>query len=102
MNPTEQLSSTDVKAIFATAGYYSNANTKAYDNDDVDPLLNNVSASFKQGLICCTTTATAIKEYYFISTRNNNFSNRSQKLKIRVTAPTNLGVFNYFPAEATS
>jgi len=78
-----------VKAIFATAGYYYfNENNDQLNTVEaggtVNPLLNNVSASFKQGLVCCTTGTTPTKDYYFTSTRNNNFTNRSQKLKIRV------------------
>merc|ERR1712217_362763 len=44
----------------------------------VDELLNNVSASFRAGLICClkdNLDAGLEKEFAFLSTRNNNFSN---------------------------
>jgi len=54
-----------------------------------DELLNNVSASFRAGLICCLRddlSADEEKTFAFLSTRNNNFSNRSQKWKFVLTA----------------
>lgn len=94
-----------VKAIFATAGYYyyddANGNRnelKSVDDDNaVDVLLNNVSASFKQGLICCTNTDSKPGTYYFQSTRNNNFSNRSQKMRIQIKQGTTQA-FQFYPA----
>merc|ERR1712228_291518 len=102
MDPTEAISALDAKVIMATMGYYYKANDIAgTNNNDMNELLNNVSGSFKQGLVCCTSTATPAKDYYFISTRNNNFSNRSQKMKIKVVAatPAAAGTFQYFPPE---
>lgn len=91
-----------VKAIMATGGgfYYSengalssmNSNGA---NDNVNALLNNASASFRQGLVCCTTPSTPAGDYYFLSTRNNNFTNRAQKMKITVVAGT-AQEFQYF------
>jgi len=85
-----------VKAIMATGGgfYYSDGGADPQlrsmnadnANDNVDPLLNNVSASFRQGLMCCTNGATPVGDYYMVSTRNNNFTNRAQKMKIKVVA----------------
>merc|ERR1711879_718022 len=49
--------------------------------DNLDPLLNNAAASFRQGLVCCPKVAGT---YNLVSTRNNNFTNRSQKLHIVV------------------
>jgi len=75
----------DAKVILASGGYYSqeqSGNDKDHavnQRDDLDPLLNNVSASFRQGLICCPKTS---GEWFLVSTRNNNFSNRAQKLHI--------------------
>merc|ERR1712025_1405405 len=73
----------DAKIILASGGYYTKENSNdahAINNrDELDPLLNNVSASFRQGLICCVN---APGEWYLVSTRNNNFSNRSQKMHI--------------------
>lgn len=91
-----------VKAIFATAGYYyfdegENELGSYDDNEEVNVLLNNVGAAFKQGLICCTKADTPAKDYYFLSTRNNNFTNRSQKMKIRVVAGTSQ-TFQYYKA----
>jgi len=92
-----------VKAIFATAGYYyyddANRNElKSVDDDNaVNVLLNNVSASFKQGLVCCTNSNSKAGTYYFQSTRNNNFSNRSQKMRIQIEANTD-SEFEFYPA----
>lgn len=87
------LDTDHVKAIMATGGgfYYSDGDALRSmnadnENDDVSPLLNNASASFRQGLICCTTSSTPEGDYYFLSTRNNNFTNRAQKMKIKVVA----------------
>jgi len=101
---TEWLTVTQAKAVFASGGYYykeSGTNTLGQiDNQALNNLLNNASASFRQGLVCCTTTNTPAKDYYFLSTRNNNFTNRSQKLKITVVAGrqagTSTGAFQYF------
>lgn len=75
----------DAKVILASGGYYSRESQAATNDhsienrDELDPLLNNVSASFRQGLICCVNKP---GEWFLVSTRNNNFSNRSQKLHI--------------------
>merc|ERR1712224_408680 len=88
----------DAKVILASGGYYTeegNGGNGDQDHaitnrDDLDPLLNNVSASFRQGLICCPKNA---GEWFLVSTRNNNFSNRAQKLHI-VAKPKDRGVQN--------
>jgi hypothetical protein len=87
-----------VKAIFATGGYYyaDGDELKAMDsNNNVNPLLNNVSASFRQGLMCCTDSSSTAGEYFFLSTRNNNFTNRSQKMRITIAATTS-AEFKYY------
>jgi len=98
------LSAEDVKIVLATQGYYK-SEAEALDpqnNDNVDPLLNNVSGAFKQGVVCCTDANTPTGDYYMVSTRNNNFSNRSQKMKIRVTESTGAatGTFEFFAPES--
>jgi len=84
----EWLTPTGTKVVLATAGYYtSEADAQAGDgqnNGNVDALLNNVSGAFKQGLMCQVTADTPEGDYYFLSTRNNNFSNRAQKAKVKV------------------
>lgn len=103
------VSPTDAKIILASGGYYSgekpangqaaghnimNANNQDNNNrDNLDPLLNNAAASFRQGLICCPKTPGT---YNLVSTRNNNFTNRSQKMHI-VVKPANGAARN--PAE---
>lgn len=96
------LSADDVKIVLATQGYFSSKDD-ATDNtgDNVDPLLNNVSGAFKQGVVCCTDANTPVGDYYLVSTRNNNFSNRSQKMKIKVVAAGSAaGAFEFFVPEA--
>lgn len=118
------LTPADTKIVLATAGFYSSENAAKTgngqeNNEVVDPLLDNVSGAFKQGLICCPQTgnlqingqdaaATPEGDYYFLSTRNNNFSNRAQKLKIKVVPVTDnaaanqvgtAAAFNFFPTE---
>jgi len=112
----EWLTPTGAKVVLATAGYYPNeAQANAgigFNTDNVDALLNNVSGAFRQGLVCCPGTAgsatgeTPVGDYYFLSTRNNNFSNRAQKMKIKVISPNaptatpgTPEAFNYFPTE---
>jgi len=51
----------------------------------LNSLLNNVAASMRP-MMCCTTAASVKPTpYYFTNTRNNNFSNRDQKLTIKVS-----------------
>jgi len=99
VNNATPLPKDHVKAIFATGGgfYYSESGqlSSMNGNNDVNALLNNASASFRQGLVCCTSSATPTGEYYFLSTRNNNFTNRSQKMRITVVAGTGQD-FEYF------
>jgi len=95
----EALSAEDVQIVLATAGYFMSYNDADTNTDDnVDPLLNNVSGAFKQGVVCCTDENTTPGDYYFLSTRNNNFSNRAQKMKIRVVEP-DTGEFQFFAPE---
>jgi hypothetical protein len=97
LNSNRQLSKVDSQLILGSAGFYR---SKAYadaafarvntEEARLDKLLNNVSASFRQGLICCVKAGALDandedEEFSFISTRNNNFSNRDQKLKIVLT-----------------
>jgi len=100
----ETVSALDAKIILASAGYFTDAQDAAdgggQNNQNLDPLLNNVSGAFRQGLVCCVTENTPAGDYYFVSTRNNNFSNRSQKMHIVVKeANANEAAFEFFEAE---
>merc|ERR1712013_291988 len=98
-----KISKADAQLVLGTAGFYKgveymedfcadktgDANNENRGECVVDELLNNVSASFRAGLICCLKDdipADAEKTFAFLSTRNNNFSNRSQKWKFVLTA----------------
>eukprot|EP01084_Bolivina_argentea_P266918 452907_1 len=90
-NPAVSVSSEDAQLVLGTMGFYKSVEYMEkqcddFDNEDgdciVDELLNNVSASFRAGLICCLNNKAAsaadgdyVKEFAFLSTRNNNFSN---------------------------
>jgi len=101
--PNVAVSAEDAQLILGTAGFYKGEDYMNEFCDDVtddadgenrpecvvDELLNNVSASFRAGLICClkdNLDAGLEKEFAFLSTRNNNFSNRAQKWKFVITA----------------
>ena len=83
----DQRSHIDYAVFFASAGYY-----QCYSNDvcgdesvqtktPMNQLLNNAPASFEGALF-----RLARGTYYYICSRNNNFTNRSQKGVIVVTA----------------
>merc|ERR1712087_631232 len=103
--PDVTVSKKDAQLVLSSAGFYKGENymNKACEQvtDDaagqdrgeciVDELLDNVSASFRAGLICClkdnlSSAANYEKIYAFLSTRNNNFSNRSQKWQVKLTS----------------
>ena len=105
--PSVSVSKADAQLILGTAGFYKGVtymneqcdggSNDNYDNAEdrstciVDELLNNVSASFRGGLICCLkngldSSADYYKAFSFISTRNNNFTNRAQKWKFVLSA----------------
>ena len=78
----------DVGEAFATAGNFQciagcaySANTLNGLYGAIDPLLNTVSPSF-QGMVL----KYAPGDYDYLCTRNNNFSNRSQKGQLMVKA----------------
>jgi len=76
----------DAQIYFLSAGYYKdeNAVNKQISNDDqngqLNVLLNNTPASMRGMTVCPEKKGT----YEFTCTRNNNFSNRDQKLTIIV------------------
>ena len=86
--PTETpVNKTNLEVAFASAGYYHcvNADDTCTDEsvenkDQMNRLLNNAPASFEGALLCYTRNG----EYHYIGTRNNNFTNRSQKGKLTV------------------
>merc|ERR1712242_627094 len=82
----------DAQVYFASAGYFNTVSQIANDNalqnnqDNVggnarlQVLLNNSPASMRGMTVCPEVPG----EYEFTCTRNNNFSNRDQKLTIKV------------------
>merc|ERR1740123_2559514 len=101
-NNGKPLSKADAQLVLGTAGFYKgveymeefceevddDANNENRGECIVDELLNNVSASFRAGLICCMKEdldSNLEKTFAFLSTRNNNFSNRSQKWKFVIS-----------------
>ncbi|ETO35902.1 hypothetical protein RFI_01154 [Reticulomyxa filosa] len=95
--PQTSVSSQDCQLTLGSAGFYRSVNdaksliaSSSTDTGVLDYLLNNVSGAFRQGIIVCIndnalSSSSDTKEFSFISTRNNNFTNRSQKLKVVIT-----------------
>ena len=85
VNANQELSDVDVAVAFASGGYYGCYEDTTCDRSlesltpRVDKLLNNVSPSF-DGAVLKFRAGT----YHYISSRNNNFTNRSQKGRLRV------------------
>lgn len=85
-NDPASLSSQDLATAFASSGYYScvaaadcgaeSVETKA----TLQQLLNNASPSFEGAILRFTKEGT----YHYICSRNNNFTNRSQKGQLNV------------------
>lgn len=79
----------DVQMYLMTNSFYdgvssgSRAFNNIANNEELNELLNDTPASMRS-ITCCPETA---GEYYFTNTRNNNFTNRDQKLVIKVTDP---------------
>jgi len=67
----------DCAVILATSGY---ARTSTADFEDFDDQMNNAPASLIGGVVMSTSSGT----YNYMSSRNNNFSNRGQKGWIHV------------------
>lgn len=81
----------DLQLYLMTSGFYKNfehlqtlldANDNA-DEEQVDVLLNNTPATMKSVTACIKDDAT-LGTYTFTNTRNNNFSNRDQKLVVKI------------------
>jgi len=73
------------QAYLLSAGFYNGMNkVGSYGGNnaqnELDGLLNNTPASMR-GITCCPTR---VGTYQFMSSRNNNFSNRDQKLTVVV------------------
>ena len=79
-------SARDNAVAFSSAGYYKCIEETKCGAESVqtktpmNQLLNNAPASFEGALLRFTKTGT----YYYICSRNNNFTNRSQKGQITV------------------
>jgi len=80
-----QQNERDAQLYFMSAGYYASEDSvaKAIGNDnqgELNVLLNDTPASMRSMTVCPEKAGT----YEFTCTRNNNFSNRDQKLTIIV------------------
>lgn len=80
-----QVSKVDFAVFFASSGYYQCLTDDVCGDESVetkqpmDQLLNNAPASFEGALVRLSKGV-----YHYICSRNNNFTNRSQKGMIRV------------------
>lgn len=76
----------DLMALFASAGYYrcfeqSRCATESVtQKNQMNQLLNNAPASFEGAILRFTRQG----KYYYMCSRNNNFTNRSQKGELTV------------------
>lgn len=83
-NTLTQLNAMDCALRLASSGYLPNLNAAQTKTPVLNPLLNNAYASLVGGVLLkvktgeCGTTARP-RLYHYFCTRNNNFSNRSQK-----------------------
>ena len=79
------VESEDLAVAMASAGYYhcrTGCGAESVETKEpMNQLLNNAPASFEGALLRFRTRGT----YYYICSRNNNFTNRSQKGQIIVT-----------------
>lgn len=81
-NQNSGLSAKDAQIYLMSGGYYTGYDDiiARGENDKLDVLLNNTPASMRS-ITCCTKSK---GNWVFTNTRNNNFSNRDQKLRIIV------------------
>ena len=74
----------DIEASLASSGYYQTAQEKVQKSSNsrlkLNAQLNNASPSFPGMILKWANAAT----YYYMCTRNNNFTNRSQKGRLIV------------------
>jgi len=84
-----KLEKNDCAVYLGTSGYYksvAHANGEAgTPKDDLSVLLNNAPASLDGGVVISPKT---VGRYNYMATRNNNFSNRSQKGLLSVYSST--------------
>merc|ERR1711971_834302 len=76
----QNLEAKDCQIYLMSAGYFTGYDDVG-DGNQLDVLLNNTPASMRGLTVCPQQTGT----FDFTCTRNNNFSNRDQKLTITVT-----------------
>ena len=72
----------DVEASMASSGYYETAEKIKQLGKNLDDELNNASPSFA-GIVMKWSEQ---KTFYYMCTRNNNFTNRSQKGRLTIKA----------------
>jgi hypothetical protein len=80
-----QISSwADCALILATSGQYRTMTAVSTDPNNFDPLLNDAPPSLIGGLVMSFAPSASGHTFNYMCTRNNNFSNRSQKATIIV------------------
>jgi len=77
----------DCAMIMATSGQYCSINDAATSTKAFDPLLNDAPASLVGGILLKPKTTADAKIFFYTCTRNNNFSNRSEKGTIIIGTP---------------
>ena len=77
--------SRDIAVAFASAGYYNcfeGCTESVVEKGQMNQLLNNAPASFEGAVLMFSKAG----NYYYMCSRNNNFTNRSQKGQLTVSA----------------
>jgi len=83
--PTNSWETKDAQAYLLSGGFYqtmSEVGSANNNDDELDELLNNTPATMRSITVCPNIAG----RFIFGNTRNNNFSNRDQKLTINVSA----------------
>jgi len=81
-----QLTWQDCSLIMATSGQYRNMNQVSTSATNFDPLLNDAPPSLVGGMVFKFKSSAVGMTFNYMCTRNNNFSNRSQKGTLTITS----------------
>ena len=85
---TSDMATKNLEIQMATSGFYEcieDCEKSVHSKPKLQNQLNNAPASYHGNMVMFHSEET----HHFISTRNNNFSNRAQKSNIKIVNPTN-------------
>ena len=84
---SSDMATKNLEIQMATSGFYEcldDCNKSVHSKPKLQKQLNNAPASYHGNMVKFNSEET----HHFISTRNNNFSNRAQKSNIKIVNPT--------------